>query len=439
MRTFWYAGLLWLTGIMLFACQSGELNIGQSIINPEELLIQSIDTISVQTSTVMRPDSFVTSGDANLVVGRWSDPQSGSLTTRAFTALDYTSNSLSTQPNVRLDSVVLEMNYAFVYGDTTTSYSLNVYRLTKPLVPQLYYNTSSVPFEASPVLKKTVLPQPQSRGRQIRLRFPDNMAQTFFTQLSTGQISDGPSLDRLMPGFAFTSTSANNTIAGFSAAAGASGLRLFYHTTDDAQTSLSLLFPITSLHFTQYINDRSGTPLSALKTRADAVSSRLTDNTTFVALGQGLQTRITFPYIGQFDRPAKFADINKALLVISPVRRGLLDNTPPPSQLELFITNNQNGAIAVVPGGTSGGSAAVANYSADLNAPLFVDSYTFDLTNYLGQILKQKTLPQPLLLTVPTPGNGVFTLQQLIQRVTLGSQQRPNDQLQVKLFITSGT
>ncbi|SFC14450.1 DUF4270 family protein [Spirosoma endophyticum] len=451
MRTFWYAGLLLLTGILLFACQSGDLNVGQSVINPQELTIQSIDTITVRSSTVMKPDSFITSADNDILVGRWSDPQSGQLSMRAFAELDYTANTLSTQTNLVLDSLVLEMNYSFVYGDTTSAYSINVHRLTKPLVPQLYYNTSSVPYEATPFLQKTVLPQPQSRGKQIRLRTSDALAQSFYSQLLSGQINDAQSLEKFLPGFAFISTSTNNTIAGFSAAAGASGLRLYYHTVDDAQTAVSLLFPIASLHFTKFITDFTGTPLSALKSRSDAVNSRLTDNTTFIALGAGLQTRIEFPYLNQFDRPVKFADINKALLVISPVRRSLQDNTPPPGQaliagqtpdaVELYVTNNQNQVIATVPGGTNplAAVAATTYYSYDANSPLISDSYTFDLTYYLGQILKQKSLPQPLILTVPTPNTGYFSMKSLVQRVVLGNQQRPNDQMQVKLFITSGT
>ena len=87
MRTLWYAGLLWLAGIVLFACQSGDLNVGQSVINPQELQVQSIDSITVQTSTVMKPDSFVTSGDVNLLVGRWADPQTGTMTAQSFAVL----------------------------------------------------------------------------------------------------------------------------------------------------------------------------------------------------------------------------------------------------------------------------------------------------------------------------------------------------------------
>ena len=453
MRIFWYAGLLLLTGIVLFACQSGDLNVGQSVINPQELVIQSVDSVTIRTSTVLKVDSFPTSGDNDILVGRWADPQTGRLTARAFTAFDYQANSLLAQTSVRVDSLVLEMNYSFVYGDTTTLFDMSVHRLANPLVAQVYYSTSSVNYETTPVAKMTVLPRPLSRGKQIRFRMADNLMQDLYTRLFNGQISDFNSLSRFLPGFAFVNNSTNNTLAGFSTAT--SGLRLYYHTIEDPKTAVSVLFPSTSLHFTQLQNDRSGTPLSALKNRSDAVSSRATDNTSFVAIGAGLQTRIEFPYLGQFATPDGYADLNKALLVICPVRRSLQDNAPPPgssfasapiSPLQLFQTNNQNAAIASIADGAtgslqSGATSAAAYYAYDPSAQIFNDSYTFDLTYYIGQIIKRKIPNAPLLLTMlpPSNTNGFYTLKSLVQRVTLGSQQRTGvDQLQMKLFITSG-
>ncbi|UFH52337.1 DUF4270 family protein [Spirosoma sp. KNUC1025] len=451
MRTLWYAGLLLLTGIVLAACQSGDQTVGQSIINPLELVVQTVDTVTIRTSTVLKVDSFATSADNDILVGRWKDAQTGLMTSKAFAALDYAANSFSSQTNLRLDSLVLEMNYSFVYGDTTSLFDMSVHQLKKPLVAQVYYNGNSVDYETTPLLRKVVQPRPNSRGKQIRFRMPDALAQTLFARLLNGQISDYVSLGRLLPGFAFVNNSTNNTLAGFSAAATGSGIRLFYHTIDDPQTSLNLLFPITSLHFSQLLNDRTGTPLSALKTRSDAVNSRLTDNMSYVVPGAFLQTRIEFPYLGQFAAPNGFADLNKALLVIGPVRRNLLDNAPPPgasfgttapSPLLLFQTNSQNAAIAVVPEGVNGvlqsnASSASAYYAYDPTAQIFSDSYTFDLTYYISQIIKRKASNEPLLLTVLSPSTGL--MKALSQRVALGNAYRTNDEMKLQLYITSGT
>ena len=443
MRTFWYAGLLLLTGMVLFSCQTGDLSVGQSVINPQELLVQSVDSVTVRTSTVLRPDSFATSGDASLLVGRWTDTQTGRMTARSFTSVNYAPNALNTQTNIRLDSLVLELNYAFVYGDSTSQFNLSVHPLLRPMENQVYYNTSSLEYAPQPIVQKTFVPQPRSRTRQVQIRMPDALTQAFFTRLQNGTISDATALAEFLPGFALNCNSTANTFIGFAAAS--SGLRFYYHTSDIDQTASTLLFPFSGIYFSQVRNDLSGTVLSALKNRTDAVSSRLTDNTSFVVPSAQLQTRIEFPYLNQFDRPEKFADLNKALLIISPVRKTLNDNMPPPP-LALFFTNTQNDVLPLsFPGGVTGSSPAVAAYSLDPNALTLSDSYTFDLTYYIGQIIKRKALNQPLLLTIPTltdfqqSSQRNYSLQDYIQRVVLGNQQRPNEQLKVQLFITSGT
>ncbi|GAB3767506.1 DUF4270 family protein [Spirosoma horti] len=441
MRTLWYAGLLWLAGIVLFACQSGDLNVGQSVINPQQLQIQSVDSVSIKTSTVMRPDSFLTSGDADIVVGQWKDAQTGLQSTQAFAAIDYPANSLVSQTNLRLDSLVLELGYSFTYGDTTSAFNLGIYPLNRPLAAQNYFNTSTVGYSAKPLVQRTFVPQQFSGNRLLQIRIPSELAQGLYDKLISGDITDNVTLNDFLPGFAFLSKSTANTFIGFTTNPSISGLRLYYHDTDVNRTASTLLFPITSLHFTSFKNDRTGTPLSALKSRSDVVSSYLTDRTTFVALGAGLQTRLEFPYLNEFFRPGNFADLNRALLVISPVRRDSRDNIAPPPSLQLYQTNSQNEFIATIPGGATGADVAGAGYSQvpDPITPLLTDSYTIDLTYYIGQIIKKKALSQPLLLSIPAPSGGIYSLKSLMQRVTLGDQLRPNDQIKLQLFMTSGS
>lgn len=450
MRTFWYAGLLWLAGIVLSACQSGDLNVGQSVINPQQLQVQSVDSMSVKTSTVMRTDSFLTSSDADMVVGQWKNAQTGQLNTQGFAAIDYPANALVSQTNLRLDSLVLELGYSFTYGDTTSAFSLGVYPLSAPMLARTYFNTSAVGYSATPLVQRTFVPQQFSGNRLLQIRVPDTLAQSLYNKLISGEITDNTSLNNFLPGFALIGKSTTNTFLGFTTSASISGLRLYYHDTDLNRTAYTLLFPINTLHFTSFKNDRTGTPLSALKSRSDAVSSNVTDHTTFVSLAAGLQTRLEFPYLNDFFRPASFADLNRALLVISPVRQNSRDNSPPPTGtsngsppygLQLYQTNNQNELIATIPGGSTGADVAAANYYLvpEPITPLITDSYTIDLTYYIGQIIKKKALAQPLILTVPAPSNSPFSLRTLIQRVTIGDQLRQNDQMKLQLFMTSGS
>ncbi|MBD2703038.1 DUF4270 family protein [Spirosoma sp. BT702] len=445
MRTCWYAGLLWLTGLLLSACQSGTLDVGQSVINPQELLIQSVDSVTVQSATVMRSDSFATYSDVDLVVGSWSDPQTGKVTARTYTSLDFSGNPLAEQTTFQFDSLVLELGYSFAYGDTTSAFTLGVHRLNRALPNQFYYNTSSVPYEATPFLQKTVIPQPGSRTRQVRIRFPDAFGKTMYDKLVKNEI-DGNTLNNFLTGFAFTGSSSTNAFVGFTAAATSSGLRLYYHSTagtDVGTTLTSVQFPIANIHFTQLQRDLKGSALSGLQKKSDIIPSQQTGNTTFIVPAAGLQTRIELPYLSEFARPEDYADLNSAILVLGPIRRDFRDNYPLPAQLELNFTNNQNEILGatIVPGGPTGLSSAIGGYTYDANALTLTDYYTFDLTYYIGQIIKRKISNRPMVLSIPLnpTGNGAPpSLRSLVQRVAIGDRFKANDRLQLKLFITSG-
>ncbi|WP_338870695.1 DUF4270 family protein [Spirosoma sp. SC4-14] len=441
MRTLWYAGLLLLTGIILSACQSGDLNIGQSVINPQQLLLQPIDTVTILASTVLKADSFATSSDNNIVVGHWSDAQTGQLTAKTFTSVDYPSNSLATTTNLTVDSLVLELGYAFSYGDTTTAFTLNVHKLKKPIVAGLaYYNTSTASYEENPLVSKTIVPNYNTGTQLITVRFPDTLAQSLFTKIQNNDISSNTTLAEMLPGFAFVGQSTVNSFRGFANSYGSTvtGLRLYYHSTDPTSgvtpTSQNLLFTLSTTHFTELKKDLSNTPLKGLKNRSDAISSQLTDNTTFISWGSGLQTRLELPYLDKFLQSDNFAGINGAFLVVSPVRKSLSDNAGPPTALTLYGTNSQNEVVSNIPGTSSGQVPYTVGYSVSDTPLMLKDTYTFDLTAYIGQIIRRNIPNRPLLLTVASTAPSV---KELIQRVTLGNQQKANDQMKLQLYFTS--
>lgn len=441
------AGLL-IAAICLCACQSGRLDIGQAIINPQMFSVQSLDTISMRVSTVLSPDSFITSPilvaantyqDTSILVGRWTDSRTGTLTTRGYVNVDFASNPFISATNITVDSLVMELGYAYAYGDTTTAFGIEVHQLQSALNrSRTYYNTSTAAYDTKSLFTRTVTPAPGSPprvSRQIRFRMSTAMAQSFYSALSDGTIIDNTTMDDFWRGFAITTNASGNTMIGFSTSS-LSGVRLYYHTTDIntdiTVRSSSIQFPFFNTHFTQFINDRTGTPLAALQSRTDAVSSSQTNRSSFVAMG--LRTRIDFPYISQFGLPSGFAGVNSAQLVVQPVRQTLRDNLVPPT-LALFEGNPQNELLAVVPAGASGivAQSNTASYAYDRSQPDLVDAYTFDVTQYAGNLIRGRVPNRPLILT--TVGTDLRTM---ASRVAVGDQQQPvNDRIQLRLFLTS--
>ncbi len=434
-----------MAALCLCACQSGRLDIGQSIIDPQAFSIQALDTISIRVSTVLSPDSFITSAqsaaDSAFLVSRWADANTGTLTTRGYGNVDYTANALASTANLTLDSLVFELGYAYVYGDTTTAFNVEVHQLQTALSrDKIYYSTSSAPYDSKALFARTVTPGPGTPASRVyrQVRFPMNttVAQSFFAALTSGSIIDDATMDEYWKGFAIVSPASGNTMAGFSTN-NLTGLRLYYHSTDNNTDvvirSSSIHFPLNKTHFTQFISDRSGTPLAALKTRSDAVSSSLTNRSTTLAPGMGLRTRIEFPYINQFELPAGYAGVNSAQLVLEPIRQTLRDNMTPPD-LAIFEANTQNELLSIVPSGATGIVAQnnAAGYFYDVTQPELTDSYTFDITQYATNLIRGRVPNRPLIIT-----NTSNDLRTLARRVTIGDQQRSTDRIRLRLYLTS--
>lgn len=438
MRNLFRSGLLLVAaGASLLSCLSGDPDVGQSVINPYELQTQYIDSVTVQTATIIAPDSFVTSTDTNMLVGRWNDSQMGQMTAKGFTLVDYAANEIGGQQNLRLDSLVLELGYSFSYGDTLSPFVLQVHSLLQPLTTgQTYYNYEAAAYSSTPLLQASFQATNKEKARTVRMRIPNDLAQAFFTKLVNKEIYDTESMSAFWKGFALVGQSTANVFWGFSTSSTQTGIRLYYHTNDMAQSRSSVQFPLQLTHFTQLVNDAAGSALQSLKYPTDILSSNLTGHTTVVSTGAGFRTRIVFPYLNQFSKPDAFIGLNMAQLQISPIRRVLTDNTAPPDQLALYQTNSQNDLLATVPAMADGSTDAVASYAYLPNELELSDMYVFDLTQYVGQIMRGQTPNRPLILMVPV---SQVTLKTAVQRVFLGDQQRSTDRIKLRILLTSGT
>ncbi|GAB3891483.1 hypothetical protein GCM10028803_03340 [Larkinella knui] len=437
MRTLLRFALPIMTGLVFSACLSGDLDVGQNLINPDEMQLQYIDTVTVNLSTVMVPDSFVTSSDSSVLVGRWTDAQTGQMQARGFASLSYVANDLPDQKGIRFDSLVLEMVYGYSVGDTLKPFMLQVHQLQQPLeIGAVHYNTQAVAYGTTPLLQSTFLPQFKEEIRQVRIRIPDAMARTFFEKLVSKDINSSETMSDYWKGFAFLSPTTSNVFLAFNLTSSLSGIRLYYRGNDISQTANNVLFPFQASHFTQLTSNRSGTALQALQRPSDAVSSRTTDNSSFIVPGAFLYTRLEIPSLSEFIKPENFIGLNRAELIIEPIRRDFRDNNPPPSQLGLYFTNNQNETVEAVPGFSTGASAAVASYSYLSNAIELEDAYVFNITYYVNQIMKGQAVNRPMLLRVPI---GQNTMKTMIERIKFGNRQSTTDRIRLKLYVTSDT
>lgn len=435
MQTFLRLALPVLVGLLVSACMNGDLDVGQNLIRPDEMQIQYIDTVTVNLSTVMVPDSFITSSDSSILVGRWTDAQTGVMEARGFASLSYATNDLPDQKGIQFDSLVLEMDYNYSVGDTLNSFALQIHQLQQPIESgAVHYNTQSVAYTTQPLIQKSFLPQFKSATRQVRVRLPDALARSFYSKLISKEINSVETMNDFWKGFAFLSSSSNNVFLAFNLTSATSGIRLYYRNNEISQTAYNLLFPFQAGQFTQLTNDRKGTGLETLQKATDAIASRTTQNASFVLPGASLYTRLEIPSLTEFVKPEGFLGLNLAELTLEPIRRDIRDNASPPAELGLYFTNTQNETIEAVPGNTTGESSAVATYSYLPNEIELQDGYVFNITNHINKVLRGESANRPMLLKVPS---GSLTIKSRLQRAVLGNRQNTTDRVRLKLYVTS--
>jgi len=390
-----------------------------------------VDSMTVNAYTIMSPDSFSTSNDSLILVGNWTNAQTGRVTARGFTNVGYTSNSLATQQSVQFDSLVMELTYNFRYGDTTSLFDLQVHQLRQPLSSlRAYYNIDSVAYQSTPLIQQTFRPSTKTGVRQVRIRLPETIAQPFFQQLNNNTINSAETINNYWKGFAFKTTTANNIFMGFNLLSEQTGIRLYYHANDVAQTQYNVRFSLYDVHFSQLTNNISNTPLQTLVNLQDKLPSKSTGNTSIVSPGISLYTRLEIPGLSDYVRPERFVGLTRAELLLEPVRRSRRDNSPPPAQLALYQLNEINN---VVTGTSQIGNSATYAASNELTELELKDYYSFDVTQYVNEVIRGQIPNRALLVTIPTAG----TLRTRVRRVALGDQQNPTDRVRLRLYITT--
>jgi hypothetical protein len=419
-------GMYWLGG-----CQRGDLTLGDKIVPGDGLNIMVVDTFTVKTSTVAVLDTFATSADSAIYIGRWRDANSGTQDFTGYATPVFPANNLADiLGQVTFDSLVLQMPYSYAYGDTLGTADIAIHTLNEVIESDVYYNSDSFAYSTKPIYQKSFVPKRREIGN-FRFRLPVTLGQALFTGLRERTITDDVSLQAVLAGLAFKATPNRNLIMGLNVVSDLAAIKVYYHENAIEPTAESVDIKLLGPHFSNITNNFKGTPMEKLVQSSDYVNSTLTANRSYITTGGRLRTRLEFPYLDMLKGSSTLVGVNRAELVFVPIRSTLRDNTPPPSTLTLYQMNNNNEIIAVVPT-TPGGTTAVSGGYAYGNGIEFINNYTFAMTAYMQQLFKGQVEARPLLLNV---GTSATTLN--FSRVSLGNSLNSDYRVKLKLYYTT--
>lgn len=419
-----------LLGLGIFtSCTKSPNQLGAKILPDSALNVFYTDTsfVRVYSSPL---DSVRSDKSGAFFLGSIKDPVFGITNAGFYTQMEqlFTHKNFGTNP--QLDSLVMQMLYTGVYGDTNSVLRLHVYELQKDIFfDSTYYSNHTVPvyptdyadYTFTPRANNTVIIGSDTIKNVLRFSL-SNLSKALGNQLLH---ADSTVLDsnayfvKYFKGLYFKTNvvTSGGAIASFAPSTASTVLTLYYH--NDSTDSLKSYYVINGsmAMFNQYEHDfHQGNP--------DFVNQVVNKDTL---LGQvkyyvqglgGLQTIIKFPNIKKFARLGHIA-INEAKLVLPGFEPQPYWGAP--SSLSLLkITSDTSYSVLIDQLG--GGAYFGGSYKASTN------SYVFRITHYIQSLIKDTTQQnRGLLLYIK---NGAATPQRFIFN---GPQQKIDTLARTKL------
>ncbi len=405
---------------------SGNFEIGDDLVDSESS-VTLIDTFSIELSTIVL-DSIETSDPTAALIGKYHNATIGTTELKHYFNIDLADNygSLDEDEDI-FDSITVKMNYnAFSIGDTVSTVTFNLYRLTEELeliedanYNDYLYNTSSFPHEEDPIGTYTFRPNPS--GDSIEFRIDDVFGEEILNWIYTDELSETKN-DRFLEylkGFVLIAdTTTSDVILGFDNSESTSiSMKVYTHIVELDVTENEYEFPRTeeAISYNQAIPDRTGTLFEDLttQTQRSKLPSSETDGLTYIQGSTAVMTRLDFPTLNDV---FTFGDrvVIKADLVLVPAVENNYSDLP--SSLNFYATNHINtfsSSNMLTITSSSGTSTAV---TATLVSKPLTDEYyyTVDITTYMRSVLADDYYDTDLGLFVSVPETDFYNQADLL-------------------------
>lgn len=316
--------------------------LGEYLIPPyDQLHSQRQDTFTIIT-TILPEDSAITSFNVFYALGSLNNNEFGKSSAAIYTQINLPTNNLYLGPNAMVDSIVLNLDYAGLYGDTLSKHTVNVYKMVDRFTTTIpYFSDSKFHFLPVTIGKKSeFIPKPNDStivyGKKaapgLRIKLNDGFVQEFMNPTDTSKFLN----DTLFTDFLKGIYIETDTLAGFRNSvmlidlySSLSGMSVYYH-NDDAD-SLAILFPFNGPKVNSFSHNYIGS--NALMPLINP-NYETGDSLLYIQGLTGLKAYIQIPYLTNLEGVA----INKAEIIFK-LARPIDSLFPPPSDL-MFITSD---------------------------------------------------------------------------------------------------
>ncbi|HEY5824279.1 MAG TPA: DUF4270 family protein [Cyclobacteriaceae bacterium] len=431
----------------LFGCTESESTIGFPELDSKIQTVM-IDTFTVRTSTVLL-DSVNSSGTSKIIVGSYTDPVLGKISSSSYFQITPNPASWSIEKNAVFDSVALLLTPdQYYYGDTAVIQELIVQQLSQDLagretdknifkdVPYSYfysdggiYNTSKTAAFGNELAHFKYSPRPHSSDSVI-IRLKDDLGEYWFelAKVNDHQIAN---IGNFLAEFKGLKISAkqNAAVIGFNSAK--AKVRVYYHISSNSEYTVNASFDLpifqSDIQYNQFESDLSSTTLSSLQ-RGQSIASTFTNHESFIQGGSGVITKVEFPYLHLLNEVNENVTILRASLVVSVVKEyPQVYNLP--SEICLYYTNDLNIPTNFVADEITLTKTNTAKLSTDKELGQF-SQYPFLVTSYVTSLIKnEESYPKELFI-----GLNLTDLPGTVTRLRLGGENHPDFKIKLQVY-----
>ena len=306
--------LLLFIGLFSFSSCKDENEVGVDLLPPGDQLGTEFSDTTTLVSRTIREDSIQTDELSLQLLGSDYDPVYGRVTSSIFTQV-VLAGTPSFGINPVADSLVLVMPFNGHYGDTTTTQTVEVFRLSEDLyTDSTYYSDRAFAYDPTALGSISFQPRPKTGivvggdtiNAQLRIRLDQSLADSLILLGGSSTFSSNANWVSYFKGLHIKASdvAGRGAISYFSFFS--SYLVLYFH--DSSNTATNYAFSLAGARTTQFTHDYAGSIVGL-----QLADSTYGDSLNYLQSMAGVKVRISFPYLKHFIDSGSIL-INRAIL-----------------------------------------------------------------------------------------------------------------------------
>lgn len=377
-------GAFLLFSVLIYGCQKSDETLGINILSG----IKAIETRYIQdkesiTAFTFTDDKIRVDGARYDLVGNFNDPLFGN-TNGGFATQFRLPNYPAYEAGATLDSLILQLSYKYVYGDTLTTQTIQVHELAGDLFfNDTYLSSYNIKNLANPDLLgsgeliprfRTDSTKKDTTGQTIRIKLDPSLGNRLLKMDSLNMVSNDKFLT-VFKGLYVESTPVGQKGSLMQIDAITPALVVYYHTAQHDTLGFGYRVSGNSVSVAAYTHDYSMT-----KFFPHMNQEIIQDSLVYLQPTGGTKIKINMPKLSGWRDSTNFV-INKATLIVhvdtimTDMRRFEI-----PPQIYLKIIND-NGDEEF----PKDGELSISNYGGTYNP--ITATYNFNIAQHLQQII----------------------------------------------------